>query len=290
MKRLIACALFYLGITISAAAQTESAGSFAVAEWSKNEIVIAADSREIHGNTYCDCSCKISAFGNKVIFTATGRTTPGLDRQWNAYALAAKQFQTLTAKGTPERVAQRLASVWGESVKQEFERLGDGALTGLDNNYISSGLFADFEKDGTLLIVIAQITYERRPAGTKISALTKLVDLSLGNYSLGHADVINQLNATKTKETSEWMDQLQRKVRGSKDEVAAEAIGVVDLTIEHLSKDMFDSNGSRFSVVGPPTAAVRLIRGKGVEWVQRGKCNPHDETASSQDSTKEVTC
>jgi hypothetical protein len=274
MKSVVAV-IFCLGISLSAIAQTESSGTIVYVSWSQNEIAIAADSRQSGAHSYWDTGCKIAAFGNKLIFAMTGRSSPGVDPSWDAYAVASKQFDRITRERTADHLANRLADAWGEDVKAEFERLGDMALGGLDDNHVAIGIFADFEQDGTLLIVVSDVTYEKRLVHSKISVQTEIIPPNSGNgYFLGHAEVVSEINAANTPHGIEWHNELRDRVRAKADEVAEEAIGFVDLTIQNLPKTKTDIDGIPFSVVGPPIAAVRLVRGKGIDWVAKGKCIP----------------
>src|SRR5277367_3510248 len=62
-----------LVFSLNAFGQMETDGTIIVFDGSEKEFVIAADGRTSSSNSYSDSNCKISTFGNKVIFTAQGR-------------------------------------------------------------------------------------------------------------------------------------------------------------------------------------------------------------------------
>jgi hypothetical protein len=202
MKWLITLAVCSIGMNLSASTESGTDGTIVIANWTQKEIVFAADSRGTNGNSYHDTECKVAALGNKLIFAPTGRSRTTADRSWDVDTLAEVQFRALTKKRTPDRIAQKLAAMWGESVKKEFDSLPVEALSGIDDGHIAVGLFADFEKDGTLLIYVS------------------------------------------------------------------------------------DVNGVLFSPVGPPVATVRLIRGKGIDWVLPGACSVMPEKKKPEAKTQ----
>lgn len=268
-KRIV-IALFVVATFLRASAQIETHGSIAYADWSQNEIVIAADSRQMSGESYSDTGCKVATLGTKLIFAATGRGRVGT---FDIYALAPKLLPSIPHKGASKELARKMADAWGKQVKDEFQRVGDIAVEGLDPGYVSTGLFADFETDGSLLVAVAKITFDRKQGGIEVFSHTKIVPTSPAtSYTLGHNEILNELAARATPRGIAWWNTLKSKVGASKDPVAGEAIGVVDLTITNLEKTKLDGNLVRFSEVGPPVAAVRLIRGKSTEWVTKGKC------------------
>lgn len=265
--------MFFAVNFLRATAQTETHGSISLADWSQDEIVIAADSRQVKGNTYTDTGCKVATLGNKLIFTATGRSQLGVDPTWNAYTLAPKLLPRTSRKGASKQLAVKMADAWGTQVKDEFQRFGSIALFGLNPSYVTTGLFADFETDGSLVIAVAKITYEIKAGQLKVSSQTTVVSGDSANsYLLGHNEILSEMAAGITPRALAWHRALKSRVEASKDQVAEEAIGAVELTILNLEKTKTDIKGVPFSEVGLPVAAVRLIRGKSAEWVAKGKC------------------
>lgn len=255
---------------LSAIAQAQSDGTIIYARWSQNKIVIAADSRQAGSSSYSDTGCKISAFGNKLIFAASGRSKPAGEVFWNTYTVAANDFYRITNEGTADHLAQRVADAWGRDVKIKFERLGNDALSGAEDNTVALGFFADFEKDGTLLMAVSAVTYEENFIHPNISAKTDIIRPSDGNgYFMGRGAIVSEIQAAKTPRGIKWSKEIANKAG-----IEEQAIAYVDLTIKNLPDTKTDSSGKKFSVVGPPIAVAQLVRRKGIDWIAKGKCAP----------------
>ena len=277
MKRVAIAGLVLAGACLGAAAQVESDGTIVVADWTQDEIVIAADSRESTADSYSDRKCKIAAFGDKLIFAAAGRrgTRNKITRAslWDSFAIARQQFAKLADKGATDRLAKRLADAWGQSVKEQVERYGALSLSGLDDHTVTRGIFADFEKDGSLLIVVETVAYEIVGGQTTITASPQIVPpLPATVYYLGRGEILNELRASQTPRSIKWNHDIDRLMVTSRDQAADEAIAYVDLTIVNFPKTKTDSRGVPFSIMGQPIAVVQLRRGKGVEWIKQGNC------------------
>jgi hypothetical protein len=279
MKKLpLVAVILSLGWTLDTVAQVEADGSILVANWDPNEIVFAADSRQASPHSYQDVRCKIAAFDDKVIFGATGRRTNPVtpNSSWDIYAAAPKQFARINHEGTKKRIAEILASAWGNEVKNKFQGYGETALAGLENNKIAGALFADFEPDGSLLIAHETINYERSAHGVIITAKTEIIPPTPGSHTIGKGEIVDEITGGKTRLQKIW----QERVNASFDRIAEEAIAAVDLTIENLPKTKVDSRSIPFSEVGPPTAAVRLRRDLGIDWPRIGTCKTEQKPKS----------
>lgn len=265
---------------LSSTVTAQKTGSVAMAVWSQDEVAVAADSRVSRSQSYLDSSCKVATFDNKLVFVATGRSSPGADPSWDAYAVGSKEFKKISSKGATDHIALKLADVWGEDARVEFQRLGSKGVGGLDNDLILTGLFTDFEKDGTLLIAMSEVSFEIiQTKRIKVIAHTKLIPTSKSDSDsvfLGHSEIVNAVNNPQAPEEMKWRTEfVPTALRWSgehADDVMGKAAAYVELTIEHLPKTKKDAKGVPFSVVGFPVAAVRLIRGKNVDWIARGRC------------------
>jgi hypothetical protein len=288
MKRLILFAIAAVFVLhLNAIGQVETAdGTIVVAEWSKSELVVAADSRECWGPSYSDDKCKIIAFGNKMIFAACGRQdirNPfNMKVVFDAFAIARQQYVRLTRNSTPEQLPMALAAAWGEAFKKQFERFaalyGPMVVSGLTKNYVAGGLFAEFEKDGTLLLVTENLRYEQNGWNIKITPSRDQTDVTKwSDYVMGRDEILRETQAAKTFQAHQWKIDTARKIQSSpiSKRVATTAIVFVELTIDHLPNTKIDANGKPFSEVGRPVAAVQLLPGQGVNWILPGNCKPH---------------
>ncbi len=278
MKLVIVLVVCSIGVNLSATTEAGTDGSIAVAYWAQDEMVIAADSRGTIGNSYHDTECKVSALGNKLIFAATGRSSLGQDPGWDTYTLAKNIFRTLDAEGTTEGLASSLATVWGEEVKEEFEEIGDSALVGINDNYITTGIFGDFESN-TLKVFMSEVTYKIGPDGhANITANVTPAEWKLpgggGNRFIGEGgmwSVLGEMQSAKTSRGEKWNKAFLESARAD-DKLVAEATTMVRIVIEGSPPTRTDKNGVKFSTVGFPIAVVRLRRNKGTDWVAKGAC------------------
>jgi hypothetical protein len=120
------CLAFFGLIRLNAAGQEKADGTIIVINSANNEIVFAADTRTAFGDSYTDDSCKIRAFGDKVLFAASGRDGVRDKRThvylWNANTIAKNLFLAATKKGASTHLTEQLASSWGIAVKEHLER------------------------------------------------------------------------------------------------------------------------------------------------------------------------
>lgn len=252
-------------------------GSIVYAAWTHDEFVLAGDSRVTtpdspNSYSYSDSACKISALGGKVLFAATGITSQV--GGWNGHIIANREFMRLNRLGTPDdQLTLKLAEAWGRAVKMELEGMGTMAFWGLKDRYITGAVFAEFEVAGELSIAKVEIKYEASSKGQRtIIASAENERYERRAIVLGEGEIITEWADRKTKRALEWRGDINREAFQSSDPSMAVAIKLIALTIDNLPKDRTDANGKQFSEVGPPVAAVRLSRGKSIEWVRQGKC------------------
>jgi len=281
MKWNIITFFLILILRLNAVGQIESHGTIVVINSSQNEIVFAADGRSAKASSYSDDDCKISAFGNKVVFAASGRR--GLwnrstrSYEWDAYTLARKEFRSFTSKGTPQSVVEQFASSWGIAMKKELEidiaADQTHALANVEDDHVLAlGAFAEFKRDKTFLIVIEKITYEITANGKVI--VKAFVDHRITNpesYYIGKGEIIRELDAAQTPRSREWRRDFDMGLGFSSDPIVFEATKLVRLTIDNYPPTRTDSKGKKFSIVGGPIAVARFTP-KGVEWVEKGNC------------------
>lgn len=262
--------LLCLIMSLTTEAQTQS-GTIVYTQWSQDEIVIAADSRTVQGNSYSDTACKIAALGNEIVFGSSGHMVsfgPNGTLKWSGPTIANQEFLRLATK---DASLKSLAEAWGRAVKVELEKDGPRAFTDLGKDRILGiGFFAGFEKNGTLSAAAEIIVAEPSPDGHYRIVLYPRVPAS--GYTLGYAEVISEMSAHQTPEALQWISQLRRAVETASNPLVEGTVEIVQLTIDHLPKTRIDVNAVPFSEVGPPIAALRLHRGHEVEWIKRGKC------------------
>lgn len=252
------------------------AGTIVYVQWSQDEIVLAADSRFVRGDSYSDTSCKIGVVGSDIVFGGSGkqgRVGPDGVLEWTGSAVAGQEFLRLSKEGASyPPTLKSLAEAWGRAMKIELEKGGPAIFVGLGKDrIIASGFFARFD-NGTLSTMVEDVSAEPSANGNYKIVLSNKVPDKTAAFFMGHNEIIQELVAHQTEEARQWLFDLRKAMEAASDPLAAGTIEVVQLTIDHLPKTLFDKNGIPFSVVGPPVAAVRLRRNNSVEWIQKGKC------------------
>ena len=282
MKRLIGAIVLPLLIGLDATGQVGANGTIIVIYSSQNEIVFAADSRVAFGDSYSDKDCKIRALGGKALFAASGR---GGQRNkithvysWDANTFARNAFVGIVKKGASQHIADQLASAWGIAMKRQLEQdiAADRSLAFANtenDGTIALGAFADFEKDGTFLIVVERLVYEVATNGA--IAVKAFVDYKTTSqsspYYMGKGEIAREAYAHQTPRSKEWQRDFDMGSRFSADPVVFATKYFVSLTIDNYPAMRTDSKGTPFSIVGGPIAVARLTT-KGVEWIEKGNC------------------
>src|ERR1700722_2238046 len=149
----------WIGLHISLAALGETkSGTIVVVGFSKEKIVVAADSRthySVSGKNRDD-ECKIVALKNDLLFVPIGKTG-------DQYAISSLNWDA-TQEAVKATSSQRMDSIqdisdrWGESMVQLWNRdltsNRDVTLKTLDGNIFTLGLFLGIEKNKLSAIVV----------------------------------------------------------------------------------------------------------------------------------------
>ena len=290
MKWFVAAAIL-LGLSrLDAAGQIGADGTIVIINSSKKEIVFAADSRTTFRHSYSDEECKIHAFGDRILFAASGR---GGQRNkithaysWDATAFARNAFVTAGKKGTSEHLPEQLASSWGIAMKKQLEKdvAADRSLALADtekDGTLAMGAFADFEKDGSFLIVIEKLAFSISVDGSiKIDAFVDhRATRPEGPYYIGKGEIIRELDAG-TPRSKEWKRNIDLGMGFSPDPTVFLAQALVQLTIDNYPATKVDGAGKRFSIVGGKIAIAKLTP-NGFDLVVPGSCSPGSFKAGS---------
>jgi len=264
---------------LNAVGQIESGSTIIVVTANERELAIAADGRTSGPDSYSNKGCKISAFGDKVVFTVAGRSGPRNDPRspmWDAHAIAKQQFRRLSAKTAPDALPLELAEAWVAEIKKQVDKrirlTGSRIVAGLDDDNLMTAVFAGVKKDGTIAAAQATVTYLVRDSkNVDLIPIAKAMPISTSfPWILGRRKILDEM-ATDTPTAKAWRDAIELDVKRSSDQIAERAIADVDLTINNLPKTNVDRKSVPFSVVGPPISAVRLTS-KGIEWIRKGNC------------------
>ena len=271
-----------LAIRLAANAQIQS-GSIVVVTSSKDEIVVAADSRRIVGQSYVDTGCKIAALGNKLIFAAVGNTglgPPNGRASWDAQTLARNEFVRLEEKHATHDWTLDLAKAWGNATKikvqESLTRSGKTFLAGLDGNEIMSAAFAGFGKEGDVSLIRSVIAYRTTKHGFLATNNFEPVLIAPGEQKvLGEGEIAAEIGGSSPT-AAQLRQEAEADAKSGRwtDPGVFWAIETVKLTIKHHVGKM--KNGRIMSNVGGKIDAVSLSRSNGIHWIQRKDNCPAD--------------
>lgn len=272
-----------LVIGLNAAGQSDApSGTIIVVNASQHELVIVADSRENGTNSYDDEDCKISAFGNKFVFTASnrvGRRNDPNSKWWDSHAIAKKQFAIGIRKHRADDLtASELARDWAIAIKKDIEqRLAAPKaplLAGLDDNRIVYGFFGRITPNGIVDAASETISYTQPETGRIVINTPDPRSLRVPEdfpQTFGRADIIKEIGLHSSVRGDEWNRRMREKMKSSSDPTLTQALELVRVTIDNLPPDRTDNKGKPFSVVGYPISGIRFTN-NGIEWTDKGNC------------------
>jgi hypothetical protein len=256
---------------------TTGTGTLIILQASKEEIVVAADSRMHYLNGNFDDRCKINAFGDELIFAAAGTT---LDKdetgvRWDAHTIARSVFDRLSKDSVDVPLPRRFAEAWGNEVntklKEDLIRNPQETLQGSSDNVLISAIFAGFYDDSPLTSQVF-IAYDNQ-LHTKVISNTEAGPTSLATSPMhGHFEIADELFNGKTERACKWRKGLMARTPKGSDPLAFMTIDAISFSIanqrpRNIGNEMVD-------LIGGPIDAVRLKRTGGIDWIHRKKNCP----------------
>jgi hypothetical protein len=274
-------------------AQTES-GTVVILGYSKQKVVIAADSRESNDQgLYRDGACKIAVLGGKFIFIAAGRTKSirheiinGIQHEtilWDSTreAEAALVNTERVSSEQPGDFQDRVAAKWGLlfgtniASNIQFEE----ARHLFDNQILVEGLLIGIDELRRIHISHETIRAKIAVGLPQIAEdPVKVVNLpdAITFTAISEADIFNEFQAARSSRSKKWQRTIPSYAQrlGIRDRDAAKAVLLVDLTGTY-GAEMVPSNPT-IRLVGGKTDAIKLTPTGGIHWVQRKlECPEH---------------
>jgi hypothetical protein len=272
MKALSKCCVFIvLLFTVASCAwsQTEvMKGTVIIIGRTKDQVVVAADSRATLKNSHNDDYCKISAFGKNLIFVSAGIRKfdlPGkVPAVWDSYR------EALIASNNQAKNIQRVAADWGAS---SAEIIGPSAsvnpvkfMRELDTHgtIFTIGVFAGLDPDGGIAATYAKLViHPAAQAASKV--VTYVLQKSVPATSpvqwtiIGEAAIASEFLANKTtRARTGWADWNPDPANSaSRENLAVNAAQLVKWTIQY----------------GPPSVGGLvdeiMVDKEGTHWLHR---------------------
>jgi hypothetical protein len=272
MKALTKCCVsFVLLFSLASCtwSQTEvMKGTVIIIGRTKDQVVVAADSRATLKNSHNDDYCKISAFGNNLIFVSAGIRKFDLPGKapavWDSYKVAR------VASIDQTKDVQRVAEDWGASSAGIIDPLASvnplKFMRQLETHgkIITIGVFAGIDPDGGITATYAKLIIH--PAASDASkVVTYAVQKNVSSSTLiqwtiiGEAAIASEFLADKTpRARSGWADGNSAPAEiDSQEDLALNAARLVKWTIQY----------------GPPSVGGMvdeiMVDKEGTHWLHR---------------------
>lgn len=267
-----------------------SSGTILVTAVSRDEVVLAADSRitlrSANGAiSHSDRECKVGVLAPLLIYAAAGkRTVPALsatDISWDSHAAAERAVQiVLNGNAPPEsRTVAAVAKQWETISYKFFSAQISSAQRALLDAGNAEAVFAGLDPDGRISVVRAQvrITPVRSSSGRNKSAPARFAYFSTSDSLTPCANGGARFWADgEGKEVARaYLDRVSCKpVKYFVSDAPPNATNLeslvwftVGLTIDKRTKAL----GAARAEVAPPIAAIAFDR-TGWRWIQLGAC------------------
>lgn len=278
VQRLLAQAILMIAFVSPAWGQRVKFGSLVVFRYSKDKVIMAAESRRVDKTGQYDDECKIFVLSDKVIFGFTGiSNVSGIGPLPNFDALedarAAVRHATTTLSGTG--LARNAARFWAGKMKQHMQNWPMGDLINVirvmgGEPGLACGVFAASEPGGDISVYLARITVTYRPP--QGIAIADEVDAgprgnSVNTGVCGRDEIVREFVTGETERAREegkrWFEWRKKCPQDADAKIASR---LVQLTIE------LDHSG----LVGGPIDSIELRRGGTPHWIQRKRQCPQD--------------
>jgi len=280
MRTWYACFVLFLN---AAFAQVQS-GTTVVINKLDDKIMVAADSRGFNENgPPDDCECKIAALGKYTIYAAAGNVnyTTLLGDEWSSWKSsddAREAYRSLISQeGKPDFVNlvaeewdRRLVHHWSLVYKRKpkdvvkYSRI-DGILV--------RGFFGGTDPSGTKLVALfTNITFD--PNRFQPVAATEPAENESGNFwTMGLSEVVYEFFIPQSDRARlERTDR--RKMLGS-NPLDADIWEIAWLVQLQITYHIPEGGLTAISEVGGSVDALKLQKGKGVQWFRRkSNCPP----------------
>jgi len=250
-------------------------GTVIYVDISQGELTIAADSRVTIADTgqHSDTKCKISAFGDKFVFTAAGLSFYRGDKGegWDIHTIARQIWRK---ESNAESRASNLVNNVAEQFVAQMESIyrHPEMITSAKRNQaggdpvLVSAIFAATDNSGALALRALNIDYDDRlfSSSGEVRLTHELSSLEPekggGAMSMGHDEVIEEFLSKKSVRAKEYMAWFlpQLTTMSPSEKRAAIATKYIELSILlHPQSDL----------MGFPIDVLQLKRTKGVNWV-----------------------
>lgn len=269
MKSLSGCCVFIVllfALPNCARSQTEVIkGTVIIIGVTKDQVVVAADSRATSKDGHRDDDCKISAFGNKLVFASAGIRKFDLAGKfamnWDSHEVArtASLDQTKNVEAKASDWGASSASILGPPASADPAKF----MRELDTHgrIITVGVFAGLDPSGEIDATYAKVLIDpsAREAAhvvTYVVQQNEMGSLPIRWTIIGEAAIASEFLADKTtRARSAWAHRNPSLMKNSlREQVALNAVQLVKWTIQYgppsvggmVDEIMVDNEGSHW--------------------------------------------
>ncbi len=255
--------LLFADAAVQANAQALETGTVIAVAYSRQRIVVAADSRaSFMAEGFQDEVCKIAHPSRKVLFAASGMVGAG---DWYASDVA-KQVAARLVGDNPylsESSLQSLAEAWGRAMAEKIRALPPQVIQKHMRESQTAALFAGLDRADEVNVVQVRLTPVPAASGIDVRMEVKRVPVDPQRtlyLVFGRPQIAMEFLERKTERAQAEVAKWPEYFRGSPDVSQEVAMRLVDLT------GHFDP---RKDLVGGSTAAIRMDGQGGVRWLKR---------------------
>jgi hypothetical protein len=264
--------MFWLAAVLASIGASATAdGTTIVVGFSKDKVVIAAESRAgDEDRLYNDNACKITALNDRLLFTVSGRY---IDRThgvlgWDAAEQAKTAFSRVSKLPLEFYLAVDVASIWQELLAQNIsDHIRATELASLEPNRIYvDGWFLGLSPMGNIQAAYARIAtlagvYPPRLYSPPVVEGEVLDAMRFTVQGEGRAQFVEFLNDTSARAKAERSNTIRLSRTWPPEEADARmAMRLVELLVKYADHP---------EDVGGPVDAVELKKSGTIHWIQR---------------------
>ena len=253
-------------------------GTALFVDFSQDEVTIAADSRStLETGEHDDTECKISAFGDKFVFTMAGLRSYRVQGGWDAHSVAREVWKQESRPGrTADDLVLAVAKRW---IAEMVRRYGRPELitdtrkrTAGGEPILATALFAATDQTNSMLLMAVSTLFDRElfDSDGRIRLTSEVNRVSPPDWVAGgRSEVAEEFRRESTDRAKSYMSWFRNEISdlNQTQQRAALAKKLIELSI------LLHPNRDEFAF---PIDVLQLRRNAGVYWTHRKANCPAD--------------
>lgn len=235
-------------------------GSLVVLNSADDYIVVSADSKSVSQKGASYDRCKIVALDNRLVYAATGYTSPADASQiggtWDASALAKQAYRSL-AKNPRHELIPKLAEALGASLASRLNQSVEAHPQEGWPPLLVTALLAGFDENGKRIIIQVDA---RRTGERHVAYTARLLPDDVHAVLTGETVIAQEYTAGRTLRSQSWQKWMAFENAG---------LGVNEQLIQGAEKIVALTEQYDPTLVGGPIDTVLISREAGATWIHR---------------------